>query len=240
MIRIPGGDVRLWALGGVKAAPIVAIGAYLIDRHEVTNREFAGFVTAGGYARQEFWRHPFTDGDRMLAFREAMARFKDTTGRPGPATWKLGSYADGQEDLPVTGLSWYEAAAYAAFAGKELPTIYHWYQADTAGDLQLLPGVVLATTNHEGTGPRAATASGAVGAYGAIDMAGNVREWAANSGAGSTRLALGGAWSDPAYQYLFPEARSPFDRSEGNGVRMPTSGTWSSPGGIRLSAGRIS
>jgi formylglycine-generating enzyme required for sulfatase activity/dienelactone hydrolase len=219
MIRIPGGDVRLWALGGVKAASTVAIGAYLIDRHEVTNREFARFVTAGGYTRQEFWTHPFTDGGRTLAFEEAMARLKDTTGRPGPATWKLGSYADGQEDLPVTGLSWYEAAAYAAFAGKELPTIYHWYQADTAGDLQLLPGLVLAATNHEGAGPRAATTSGAVGAYGAIDMAGNVREWAANAADGSTRIALGGAWSDPAYQYLFPEARPPFDRSDGNGVR---------------------
>ena len=219
MIRIPGGDVRLWALGGVKAESSVTIGAYLIDRHEVTNRQFAGFVTANGYAREEFWRHPFTDGVRTLSLQEAMARFKDSTGRPGPATWKLGSYPDGQEDLPVTGISWYEAAAYAAFAGKELPTIYHWYQADTAGDLQLLPGLVLATTNHEGPGPRTATASGAVGAHGAIDMAGNVREWAANAGTGSTRLALGGAWSDPAYQYLFPEARSPFDRSEGNGVR---------------------
>ena len=219
MIRIPGGDVRLWALGGVKAEPIVTIGAYLIDRNEVTNREFAAFVTAGGYTREEFWKHAFTDGSRTLSFQEAMARFKDSTGRPGPATWKLGSYPDGQEDLPVAGLSWYEAAAYAAFAGKELPTIYHWYQADTAGDLQLLPGLVLATTNHEGSAARAPTAAGAAGAYGAIDMAGNVREWAANASDGSTRLALGGAWSDPAYQYLFPEARSPFDRSDGNGVR---------------------
>jgi formylglycine-generating enzyme required for sulfatase activity/dienelactone hydrolase len=219
MIRIPGGAVRLWALGGVKADPTMTVGAYLIDRHEVTNREFAAFVTAGGYEREDFWKHPFTDAGRALSFQDAMARFKDSTGRPGPATWKLGSYPDGQEDLPVTGISWYEAAAYAAFAGKELPTIYHWYQADTAGDLQLLPGVVLATTNHEGAGPRPATASGAVGAYGAIDMAGNVREWAANASDGSTRLALGGAWSDPAYQYLFPELRPPFDRSDGNGVR---------------------
>jgi hypothetical protein len=203
----------------MKAEPVVTIGAYLIDRHEVTNGEFARFVAGGGYTRQEFWKHPFVDGGRTLSFQEAMARFKDSTGRPGPATWKLGSYPDGQENLPVTGLSWHEASAYAAFVGKELPTVYHWYQADTAGDIQLLPGLVLAATNHEGTGPRAAGASGSISAYGAIDMAGNVREWAANASDPSTRIALGGAWSDPAYLYLFPEARSPFDRADGNGMR---------------------
>ena len=148
-----------------------------------------------------------------------MARFKDVTGRPGPATWKLGTYPDGEEDLPVSGLSWYEAAAYAAFAGKELPTVYHWYQADTAGDIQLLPGLVLSGTNHDGSGPRRADASRSMSAYGAIDMAGNVREWSASASDGSTRIALGGAWSDPAYQYLFADVRSPFDRSAGNGLR---------------------
>jgi eukaryotic-like serine/threonine-protein kinase len=197
----------------------VTIGAYLIDRQEVSNREFARFVAGGGYTDQKYWKHPFIDGGRTLSFQEAMAQFKDATGRPGPSTWKLGSFPDGQENLPVTGLSWYEAAAYAAFAGKELPTVYHWYQADTAGDIQLLPGLVLANTNHEGAGLRAAGSSGSISAYGAIDMAGNVREWVANASDASTRIALGGAWSDPAYLYLFPEARSPFDRAEGNGVR---------------------
>jgi serine/threonine protein kinase len=40
----------------------------------------------------------------------AMALFRDTTGRPGPATWILASYPDGQDDYPVSGVSWYEAA----------------------------------------------------------------------------------------------------------------------------------
>lgn len=218
MIRVPRGDVRLWALGGVRANPLLTLGAFLIDRHETTNKEYATFVAAGGYTREEFWRHPFVDGQRTLTFREAMDRFRDSTGRPGPATWKVGGYADGEDDLPVGGLSWYEAAAFAAFAGKELPTMYHWYQADTANDIQMLPGLVLAGANYEGIGPRSARA-GAVSAYGAIDMAGNVREWSANASDGGTHLALGGAWTDPAYQYLFPEARSPFDRSPGNGMR---------------------
>ena len=219
MIQIPGGEMRLWAVGGVKAEPSVTLGAYLIDRREVTNKAFAAFVAAGGYTRAEFWKHPFRDGARTLTFQEAMARFKDSTGRPGPATWKVGAYPDGDDDVSVGGVSWYEAAAFAAFAGKELPTVYHWYQADTANDIQLLPGLVLSATNHEGTGPRRASASGSISAYGAIDMAGNVREWSASASDGSTRIALGGAWSDPAYQYLFPEVRSPFDRSVGNGLR---------------------
>ena len=219
MIVVPAANVRLWALGGVKAEPAVALGPFLIDRREVTNREYARFVAAGGYARQEFWTHEIRDGDRTVPFHDAITRFVDLTGRPGPATWRLGSAPDGEEDLPVTGLSWYEAAAYARFAGKELPTVYHWYYADTGGDIQLLPGLVLSATNHEGRGLRPAGAPGAMSAFGAIDMAGNVREWSANASDGSTRIALGGAWSDPSYFYLIPEVRSPLDRSPGNGVR---------------------
>ena len=51
-----------------------------------------------------------------------MAEFVDSTGRPGPATWQGGDYPEGQDDYPVSGVSWYEAAAYAEFAHKSLPT----------------------------------------------------------------------------------------------------------------------
>ena len=220
MIRIPAGPFRLWALGGVRANPQVTLGSFLIDQHEVTNKEFAAFVAAGGYSKEEFWKHPFVDGNRTLAFRDAMARLVDSTGRPGPATWKVGAYPDGEDYMPVGGVSWYEAAAYAAFAGKELPTIYHWYLADTANDIQMLPGLVLSNANYEDSGPRmSGRRSKSMSAYGALDMAGNVREWAANASDNGTRLTLGGSWTEPAYQYLFPDPRSPFDRSPGNGLR---------------------
>ena len=49
-----------------------------------------------------------------------MGEFRDTTGRPGPSTWELGTYPDGQDDWPVSGVSWYEEAAYAAYAGKRV------------------------------------------------------------------------------------------------------------------------
>ena len=58
---------------------------------------------------------------------------------------------DGADDLPVAGLSWYEADAYARFAGKELPTLYHWYWADTGDDIQLLPGLMLPAAIFEGS-----------------------------------------------------------------------------------------
>ena len=48
----------------------------------------------------------------------------------GPATWELGTFPDGQADYPVGGVSWYEAAAYAEFADKRLPTVFHWRQAE--------------------------------------------------------------------------------------------------------------
>ena len=79
-----------------------------------------------------------------------MARFRDTTGHErGPATWELGSYPEGQEDFPVGGISWFEAAAYAEFAGKSLPTIYHWYRAAGADDIF---SDVLRLSNFDGKG----------------------------------------------------------------------------------------
>jgi dienelactone hydrolase len=219
MLLVPAANVRLWSIGTIKPAPSVPIGPFLIDRREVTNEDYARFISAGGYQRPELWKHPFRDGTRTLSFPEAMERFKDATGRPGPSAWRLGSFADGEDELPVTGVSWYEAAAFAEYAGKELPTLYHWYQADTGGDLQLLPGLVLPTANYESRAPRRASATHQISAYGAIDMAGNVREWSASTSEGDTRLALGGAWTDPSYIYLIPQRLSPFDRSIGNGFR---------------------
>jgi len=61
-----------------------------------------------------------------LLAKAAMARFRDPTGRQGPSTWEAGNYPAGQGNYPVSGVSWYEAAAYTEFAGKWLPSVYQW------------------------------------------------------------------------------------------------------------------
>jgi formylglycine-generating enzyme required for sulfatase activity len=119
------------------------------------------------------WREPFVRDGRPLTFDAAMAHFRDATGRPGPATWELGAYVAGQEDYPVAGVSWYEAAAYARWAGKSLPTLYHWSRAAD----QRLSGDVVPASNFSGKAVRPAGASGGITHGGAVDMAGNVKEW---------------------------------------------------------------
>ncbi len=115
-----------------RSLPSVELGDFWLDRYEVTNRQYKEFVDQGAYRSPAHWKEPFVKGGRVLAWEEAMALFRDSTGRPGPATWEVGTYPDGQADHPVGGVSWFEAAAYARFAGKELPTVHHWMRA--AGD----------------------------------------------------------------------------------------------------------
>ena len=129
LITPPG---NVYAVGVAKQ---VALPDYWLDKFEVTNAEFKQFVDAGGYRDAKFWKDTFREGTRTLTFDEAIARFLDSTGRPGPATWQLGSYPEGQADFPVGGISWFEARAYAQFVGKRLPTIYHWYRAANPEDL---------------------------------------------------------------------------------------------------------
>ena len=101
---------------------------YYIDRSEVSNREFQNFVDHGGYQKQEYWPAVLQKNGQPLIWSDAMQLFRDTTDRPGPATWAGGHYPEGKGNFPVSGVSWYEAAAYAAFAGKSLPVMGQWYQ----------------------------------------------------------------------------------------------------------------
>ncbi len=207
---------------GVEHLPPQEVGDFSIDRHEVTNAEFQRFVDAGGYASAEHWREPFIDDDgRTLAWPEAMARFTDTTGRPGPATWEVGDFPPGSAELPVTGVSWYEAAAYAAFAGKSLPTIYHWDRVA----LTWASGDIVPRANLSGDSMLPVGSTRAMHRFGAFDLAGNAREWCANESSRGGRLILGGGWNDPAYAFNDVYAQSPWDRSPTNGFRCIRSET---------------
>ena len=203
-------------LPGLENVRAQQVGDFLMDRFEVTNRDYKRFVEARGYENPEYWKHPFIKDGKPLTFVEAMRLFVDRTGTRGPATWEVGDYPRGQEDYPVSGVSWYEAAAYAEFAGKSLPTIYHW---DRAAFTYVSPEIVPAS-NLNGSGPRPVSASHSMNRFGLHDLAGNVREWCLNeSTRGGQRFILGGGWNDPSYGFNDAFTQPPFDRSETNGFR---------------------
>lgn len=214
MVSVPGGKIEL-AIPGLDHLPAVPLDDYWIDQHEVTNEEYRKFVDAGGYEKADYWKHPFLASDRTLSWAGAMAVFRDATGRPGPATWELGGFPKGQEKHPVSGVSWYEAAAYADFAGKSLPTVFHWNNAaQTQASQLVVPG-----SNFRGTGTVAASGDGATSGFGTTDMAGNVKEWCWNESTGGKRFILGGGFGEPTYMFIDQDAQPPLDRRPNYGFR---------------------
>ena len=144
----------------------------------------------------------------------------DSTGRPGPATWEVGNFAAGKADYPVGGVSWYEAAAYAAFRGKSLPTVYHWVRAalPSSEHVMSLATEIVPLSNFGGDGPAPVGSYPGIGASGAADLAGNFREWCWNA-SGELRYSLGGSWNEPVYMFQAALRMDPFDRSPANGFR---------------------
>lgn len=191
--------------------------AFLIDKYEVTNRQFKDFVVRGGYDSPEFWEHEFIEDGKVIGWSEGIERFCDRTGRPGPATWKNGTYPRGQRNYPVGGISWYEAAAYARFRDKSLPTIFHWTLAARADDV---PSRVTALSNFS-EGPARVGRYRGMGQFGLYDAAGNAREWCFNAieGQPEARCSLGGAWGEDDYAFVNGSIRSPWDRDAANGFR---------------------
>jgi eukaryotic-like serine/threonine-protein kinase len=109
----PEGYIKSLFIPGYEGMPELELPDYWIDQYEVTNRQFKAFVDAGGYQKQEYWKNEFVHDGKHLPWKEAMGQFKDAAGRPGPKDWVGGQYPKGQDDYPVTGVSWHEAAAYA-------------------------------------------------------------------------------------------------------------------------------
>ena len=99
----PEGMTWIDASSGAPRALSSGLPRFLIDRHEVTNRQFKAFVDAGGYRDRQFWTVAFVKDGRPIDWDTAMKAFVDRTGRPGPSTWEGGTYPDGQEEFPVTG-----------------------------------------------------------------------------------------------------------------------------------------
>lgn len=214
MTLVPGGSVVL-NIPGLDHLDEVELGTALLQVHEVTNAEYARFLADGGYDDPRWWTEPFRDGDSTLSFDQARARFVDSSGRPGPATWLAGDFPEGRDDHPVAGLSWFEAAAYCAWAGRELPTVYHWNRAAETR----LSAMVVPPSNFDGQGTVPVGSRRALSALGLQDMAGNVREWCANATTQGARAVLGGGYDDQPYMFNDFFALDPWDRSPANGFR---------------------
>lgn len=198
------------------------IDDFYVDKYEVSNRDFKVFVDAGGYTDKKYWKHRFTQDGREIAWEEAIQRFVDSTGRPGPATWQDGDIPTGHEDHPVSGVSWYEAAAYAEFKCKSLPTAEHWGIA-ASGVSRVLQWMGFNTllgpmSNFDGEGPVPVGSYPGMNAHGAYDLAGNVREWCWNE-TPEGRVVRGGAWNDATYLFSSWSQAPALDRSAKNGFR---------------------
>ena len=217
MVHVPGGTFRMGSdvhYPEERPAHGVTIDGFWIDRFAVTNADFAAFVAATGYvtfaerppdpALYPGARAGAADArQRRVPHAESPVRPRDLRDWwnyvPG-ADWRHpdgpGSTIAGREHEPVVHVAFEDAAAYAAWAGKDLPTEAEWEFAARGGldgaaycwgdeftpdgtlDGQYLAGRI--PLAEPGTGRvRGARAGRLVPAngYGLYDMAGNVWEW---------------------------------------------------------------
>ena len=110
---------------------LVTVAPVYLDRFCVTNAEYQRFVDAGGYEQLEFWH------EEALP---ALLDFVDQTGAPGPRYLERRPVSARRcSSLPVVGVSWFEAWAYARWVGKQLPSDAEWTKA-AAWPVESAPG----------------------------------------------------------------------------------------------------
>jgi formylglycine-generating enzyme required for sulfatase activity len=145
---------------------------FWIDKYEVTNENFKEFLDAGGYSNPAYWSPTGWE-------------WRQSQGITQPLFWDDSRYNAPQQ--PVVGISWYEADAYARWAGRRLPTTLEWQAAAQGTDNRIWPwgNTWAAQKANMADGSRGAPV--AVGSYpdgaspfGALDMAGNVWEYTAD------------------------------------------------------------
>jgi gamma-glutamyl hercynylcysteine S-oxide synthase len=183
---VMGTDDEAWAYDNERPAHVVDLPGFFIDTTPVTNAPYAAFVAAGGYADPRWWT------PEGWAWREkAGLEHPEFWRAEGDGTWsrlRFGWREDLPPHEPVQHVCWYEADAYARWAGKRLPTEAEWEKAASWGpdggkrrfpwgDEQPSPRHAnLSSQAHFRPAPVGAYPAG-VSAYGCHQLVGDVWEW---------------------------------------------------------------
>jgi len=181
MVRVPEGTFTLGEdAPGEDRSPAHArfLEDFFLDAVPVTNGAYLKFLREKGYVEPFFWEQGW---DRI-------GQFLDSTGRPGPRFWVRGAFPSGAENHPVTGVSWFEARAFARWAGLRLPAEEEWEKAARGPARNAYPwgpkfDAKLCNTAESGireTTPVQRYRKGA-SQYGVFDMSGNVLEWTSSA-----------------------------------------------------------
>jgi iron(II)-dependent oxidoreductase len=191
-VEVPGATYRLGAEPGPsfvfdneKWAHEVEVAPFRIARAPVTNSGFAAFVESGGYRDERLWSR---EGWRWRAACGAQKPVYWEQSDEGWAHRRYDSLRPLPPDHPVIHVSWYEAEAFCAFAGRRLPTEAEWELAASTpakrrfpwGDEDAREESANLDGRAGGTVPVDAQPEGE-SAYGCRQMIGNVWEWTATS-----------------------------------------------------------
>ena len=200
-------------LGGNNKIP-----AFGVSKTEVSNQEFKSFIDSGGYKNPAYWDFPTKINGKKYSFKEGMKLFTDNYGKPGPKSWSYGEFPEGEEQFPVSGVSWYEARAYAKYRDLDLPNIYQWLDAALlSGFTSKLPE--LKNSNYNSKKLKNINFQSENLSL-LPNIAGNVREWVINPHGKDRRSILGGAFNTNEYTFNSFYSLSPLDRSIQNGFRL--------------------
>lgn len=152
--------------------------------------------------------------DKYLVTNAQYARFVAATSHRPPLSWKDGKVPQGELMRPVTMVSWYDAVAYAKWAGKRLPTEAEWEKAARGTDNRRWPWgdkmepSRLNTYYTVGSATNVNAYPNGASPYGLLDMAGNVDEWTADDFAPYP----GADASDEIYKAKLPALTSEEDK----------------------------